>query len=188
MWFPLKQLTSFGRITEKFGARRLCARGPRLSATGAHLSRSLAHPEDDINLYRVERPVLFYGNIAVMLLILSLILAIPLIVTYVQTGLVPRQPTAILITGLGILASLSFFSGVILDTVTRGRREMLSRVWRPESAEPGIYAVPQRRPHAGFTGRTGTSLRRQLLQVVSAGAVDDEFIFIALSRDQKTLT
>ena len=44
--------------------------------------------------------------------------------TYFATGLVPRLPTAILSTGLTLLAFLSFFSGVILDTVTRGRREM----------------------------------------------------------------
>ncbi|MBA2936491.1 glycosyltransferase [Sphingomonas sp. CGMCC 1.13654] len=77
-----------------------------------------------LNLYRVERPVLFFGNIGLVLLILALILAIPLISTFAQTGLVPRFPTAILITGLTILAFLSFFSGLILDTVTRGRREM----------------------------------------------------------------
>jgi glycosyltransferase involved in cell wall biosynthesis len=77
-----------------------------------------------LNLYRIERPVLFFGNIGLILLIVALVLAIPLIATYAQTGLVPRQPTAILITGLVILAFLSFFSGLILDTVTRGRREM----------------------------------------------------------------
>jgi len=37
---------------------------------------------------------------------------------------VPRQPTAILATGLVLLSALSFVSGLILDTVTRGRREM----------------------------------------------------------------
>jgi glycosyltransferase involved in cell wall biosynthesis len=77
-----------------------------------------------LNLYRIERPVLFFGNIGMVLLIVAMALAIPLIATYAQTGLVPRQPTAILITGLVILAFLSFFSGLILDTVTRGRREM----------------------------------------------------------------
>jgi glycosyltransferase involved in cell wall biosynthesis len=77
-----------------------------------------------LNLYRIERPVLFFGDIGLALLIVALILAVPLVATYAQTGLVPRQPTAILITGLVILAFLSFFSGLILDTVTRGRREM----------------------------------------------------------------
>jgi glycosyltransferase involved in cell wall biosynthesis len=76
-----------------------------------------------LNLFRIERPVLFYGDIGLILLIAGLILAAPLIHTYLLTGLVPRQPTAILVTGLVILAFLSFFSGLILDTVTRGRRE-----------------------------------------------------------------
>jgi glycosyltransferase involved in cell wall biosynthesis len=76
-----------------------------------------------LNLFRIERPVLFYGDIGLILLLVALILAAPLIHTYLLTGLVPRQPTAILVTGLTILAFLSFFSGLILDTVTRGRRE-----------------------------------------------------------------
>ena len=75
-------------------------------------------------LYRIERPVLFYGSFAALLLLVAVVLAVPLIMTYLVTGLVPRFPTAILITGLGIVAVLSFFAGLILDTVTRGRREM----------------------------------------------------------------
>jgi glycosyltransferase involved in cell wall biosynthesis len=75
-------------------------------------------------LYRVERPVLFYGGIALLLLIAAIILAAPLLITYLDTGLVPRFPTAILVTGMVIVAVLSFFAGLILDTVTRGRREM----------------------------------------------------------------
>ncbi len=75
-------------------------------------------------LYRVERPVLFFGGISLLLLIVAIILAVPLIVTYLDTGLVPRVPTAILITGLTIIAVLCFFAGLILDTVTRGRREV----------------------------------------------------------------
>ncbi len=77
-----------------------------------------------VTLYRVERPVLFYGAIGALLLVLALVLAEPLIVTYVQTGLVPRFPTAILVTGMIIIAVLCFFAGLILDTVTRGRREV----------------------------------------------------------------
>jgi glycosyltransferase involved in cell wall biosynthesis len=75
-------------------------------------------------LYRVERPVLFYGLIGALLLLAAIILAIPLVVTYLDTGLVPRFPTAILVTGMVIVAVLCFFAGLILDTVTRGRREM----------------------------------------------------------------
>ena len=75
-------------------------------------------------LYRVERPVLFFGSIGALLVILALILATPLVLTYLETGLVPRFPTAILVTGMIIVAVLCFFAGLILDTVTRGRREI----------------------------------------------------------------
>jgi len=75
-------------------------------------------------LYRVERPVLFYGGLGALLIVAAVVLAMPLVVTYLDTGLVPRFPTAILVTGMVIIAVLSFFAGLILDTVTRGRREV----------------------------------------------------------------
>jgi hypothetical protein len=75
-------------------------------------------------LYRVERPVLFYGSIGALFWLAAIILAIPLVITYLDTGLVPRFPTAILATGLSIIGVLCFFAGLILDTVTRGRREV----------------------------------------------------------------
>ena len=56
--------------------------------------------------------------------IASVGLAIPIFVTYLETGLVPRLPTAVLSTGLMLLAFLSIAVGLVLDTVTRGRREM----------------------------------------------------------------
>lgn len=77
-----------------------------------------------VTLYRVERPRLFYGGIGALLLLLALILSAPLVQTYMKTGLVPRIPTAILVTGMTIIAVLCFFTGLILDTVTRGRREV----------------------------------------------------------------
>jgi glycosyltransferase involved in cell wall biosynthesis len=77
-----------------------------------------------VTLYRIERPVLFYGGIGALLLALAIILAVPLVITYLHTGLVPRFPTAILVTGMTIVAVLCFFAGLILDTVTRGRREV----------------------------------------------------------------
>jgi glycosyltransferase involved in cell wall biosynthesis len=77
-----------------------------------------------LHLFRIERPVLFYGGFGALLAALAVVLAVPLAVTYAQTGLVPRFPTAILITGLMIVAFLSFSVGLILDTVVRGRREV----------------------------------------------------------------
>ena len=62
-------------------------------------------------LYRVERPVLFYGGLGAMLVVAAILLAVPLVLTYLETGLVPRFPTAILVTGMTIVAVLSFFPG-----------------------------------------------------------------------------
>jgi glycosyltransferase involved in cell wall biosynthesis len=87
-------------------------------------------------LYRVERPVLFYGSIGALLLAAAIVLSIPLVITYLQTGLVPRFPTAILVTGMTIVAVLCFFAGLILDTVTRGRREMRRLAYLSLEAPP----------------------------------------------------
>jgi glycosyltransferase involved in cell wall biosynthesis len=91
-----------------------------------------------VTLYRVERPVLFFGGIGALLLVAAILLAIPLVLTYLQTGLVPRFPTAILVTGMTVIAVLCFFAGLILDTVTRGRREMrrLAYLALPAPAQP----------------------------------------------------
>jgi len=77
-----------------------------------------------LHLFRIERPVLFYGSFGLFLAAVAVAISIPLVVTFVQTGLVPRFPTAILATGLMIVAFMSFMCGLILDTVVRGRREM----------------------------------------------------------------
>ncbi|KAB7643696.1 glycosyltransferase family 2 protein [Polymorphobacter fuscus] len=89
-----------------------------------------------LNLYRAERPVRFFGIIAGVLLLVALVLAVPLVVTFMETGLVPRFPTAILVTGLVIIAVFSAFAGGILDTVTRGRREMKRLFYLQLSADP----------------------------------------------------
>jgi len=75
-------------------------------------------------LYKNERPFRFFTGLSLVLGLAALILGTPLIITYIQTGLVPRMPTAILATGLVMLSALSFIAGLILDTVTRGRREI----------------------------------------------------------------
>jgi hypothetical protein len=90
-----------------------------------------------IALYRAERPIIFFGGIAGILTALAIILAIPIVITYAQTGLVPRFPTAILVTGLVIVGVLSMFAGLILDTVTRGRRELKRLVYLQHPAPGG---------------------------------------------------
>jgi glycosyltransferase involved in cell wall biosynthesis len=76
-----------------------------------------------LKLYRSERPLRFFGSIGTMLGLISIGLAIPVLVTFFETGLVPRLPTAVLSMGLMLLAFLCIVAGLILDTVTRGRRE-----------------------------------------------------------------
>jgi glycosyltransferase involved in cell wall biosynthesis len=77
-----------------------------------------------LKLYRSEKPLRFFTAIGIFLALVSVGLAIPVVVTYLETGLVPRLPTAVLSMGLMIVALLSVSSGLVLDTVTRGRREM----------------------------------------------------------------
>ena len=77
-----------------------------------------------LKLYRSEKPLRFFTMIGFFLILISVGLAIPIIVTYLEEGIVPRLPTAVLSMGLMILAVLSVSSGLVLDTVTRGRREM----------------------------------------------------------------
>lgn len=76
-----------------------------------------------VNLVKGERPLAFFSAAGGILLLLALALFLPVLVEYFRTGLVPRLPTAVVSTGLGLAALLSFACGLILDTVTRGRRE-----------------------------------------------------------------
>jgi glycosyltransferase involved in cell wall biosynthesis len=77
-----------------------------------------------LKLYRSEKPLRFFTAIGIFLALVSIGLAIPIIITFLEEGLVPRLPTAVLSMGLMIVAILSVSSGLVLDTVTRGRREM----------------------------------------------------------------
>ena len=102
-------------------------------------------------LYRAERPLSLFGAFGIALAIISIGLAIPIFITYVQEGLVPRLPTAVLSTGLMLLAFLSIACGLILDTVTRGRREtQADRLSGPARAGRGAAAElkhARARPH-----------------------------------------
>ena len=77
-----------------------------------------------LRLYRSEKPLRCFTAIGIFLALVSVGLAIPIVITYLEAGVVPRLPTAVLSMGLMILAMLSVSSGLVLDTVTRGRREM----------------------------------------------------------------
>ncbi|MGB8363027.1 MAG: glycosyltransferase family 2 protein [Rhizomicrobium sp.] len=77
-----------------------------------------------VSLVREERPLVFFSSLFAALALLSLAIGTPVVIEYFDTHLVPRLPSAVLSTGLMLLAFLSLASGLILDTVTRGRWEL----------------------------------------------------------------
>lgn len=77
-----------------------------------------------LRLYRSERPLAFFAGVGIVLGGISIVLATPVVVTFIEYGTVPRLPTAILAMGLMLAAYVSVAAGLILDTVTRGRREV----------------------------------------------------------------
>jgi len=97
------------------------------------------------NLYRAEHPLPFFAGIGLVLALISVVLAIPIVTTFLETGLVPRLPTAVLSTGLMLLAFLSAAVGLILDTVTRGRRELKLLAYLSHDLPAGASAPAQTR-------------------------------------------
>jgi glycosyltransferase involved in cell wall biosynthesis len=84
---------------------------------GARISLTILH------LLKEERPFLFFGSIFALLALASIGISVPIVITYLHTGLVPRLPTAVLATGTMLLSFLSLVCGLVLETVTLGRRE-----------------------------------------------------------------
>jgi len=75
-------------------------------------------------LFKNEKPLIFFGWLGGVCMAIAFVLAYPVVVTFLKTGLVPRFPTAILATGIAIYALIMFACGLILDNVTKGRREV----------------------------------------------------------------
>jgi glycosyltransferase involved in cell wall biosynthesis len=92
-------------------------------------------------MYRALKPLQFFGGIALALFTLSLAVAAPVIIEYVETGLVPRFPTAILAASIMQLSFMSLTCGIIIDAISASRRE-LKRMRYLELSAP----VSERRP------------------------------------------
>ena len=108
-------------------------------------------------LMRDERPLLFFGALAGVITLAALVLGAPIIAEYLATGLVPRFPTAFLCGTLGVLAAISLVSGIILETVSLGRREMKRLAYN------GIESLAAKLDRLEETRLTLTSLRQQVL-------------------------
>ncbi|MGC9270446.1 glycosyltransferase [Acidiphilium sp.] len=76
-----------------------------------------------LTLLRDQKPLAFFGALGAALGLAGLLLAVPVLITFIQTGLVPRLPTAVLATGVELVAFSAFICGVILDSVARGRKQ-----------------------------------------------------------------
>ena len=76
-----------------------------------------------ITLFKHERPLQFFSWISGILVVISLVLGVPVIIEFFHTGEVHRLPTAVLAMGIMLTAALSFMTGLILDTVTRGSKQ-----------------------------------------------------------------
>jgi glycosyltransferase involved in cell wall biosynthesis len=76
-----------------------------------------------MTLIKQEKPLQFFASVSACLAIVATVLAVPVIQTFLHTGLVPRLPTAVLSMGIMLLAFLSLTCGLVLETVTRGRTE-----------------------------------------------------------------
>ncbi len=110
---PVLELDAAYRERPRGSASKL-----RTFRDGARILRTI------LTLTKEERPLAFFSAVGGLLLATAVALAAPLVPTYLRTGLVPRLPTAVLSTGLAILAFLSLSCGLVLETVTRGRREL----------------------------------------------------------------
>lgn len=99
-----------------------------------------------LTLVKEERPLAFFFSLFSLLATVSIILTVPIVITFMETGLVPRFPTAILATGMMLLAFLSLACGMILGTVTHGRQEMKRLSYltipAPHSANPAHAVAP----------------------------------------------
>jgi hypothetical protein len=102
----------------------------RTIGDGLRILRLIAH------LVKEERPLQLFSAIFATLLVISLALGVPVVMQFLATGLVGRLPTAVLAMGLMILAFLNLFCGLVLDTVTRGRRELKRLVYLAARRSP----------------------------------------------------
>lgn len=75
-------------------------------------------------MYRALKPLQFYGAISIVLIVVALIIGAPVIITYLETGLVPRLPTAILAASIIQLGVLSLVCGIIIHAVSSTGREL----------------------------------------------------------------
>lgn len=94
-------------------------------------------------LMKETQPLRFFGLFAGILLAASLVLGLPVLVEYAETGLVPRLPTWVLSVALMLLSMLAMMTGLILDSVSRGRAEQKRIFYLSLPARGEVRAAPR---------------------------------------------
>jgi glycosyltransferase involved in cell wall biosynthesis len=109
------------------------------------------------NLMRNERPLLFFSLVGLIVALVAVILAVPVLLEYLDTGAVRRFPTAILCTGLGVVAVVCIATGLILDLVAHVRREAKRLVYLQHAAPRSAHHVrhPDAEARPGSRGAVG---------------------------------
>ncbi len=116
--FILEQRIPYREIATRYGVRpEGSASKLRTYRDGARILLTV------LRLFKESRPLAFFSLLAAILFLVSLALGVPVIEEWYRTGLVKRQPTAILCTGLVLLSGITFFAGLMLDSVARTYRE-----------------------------------------------------------------
>jgi glycosyltransferase involved in cell wall biosynthesis len=98
-----------------------------------------------VMMYRALKPFRFYGVIALVFMVTSCVLAAPVIVTYLETGLVPRFPTAILAASIMQLAFMSLICGIVIEAISESRRELKRMRYLDLSAPASLVEAASRK-------------------------------------------
>lgn len=112
-----------------------------------------------VHLLKEERPMPFFTWVSILLAVGALLTGYPVVRDFMETGLVPRLPTAVLATGLSIMAFLAFLAGVILDTVTHGRRELKRLAYLAIDSDGKAHGKSANSETREFDAERGPALR-----------------------------
>ncbi|HUU24956.1 MAG TPA: glycosyl transferase, partial [Methyloceanibacter sp.] len=86
-------------------------------------------------LFRHHRPLIFFGGLGAVCFTVALVLFLPILIAFLQTGLVMRMPTVVLCTGLVITGALLLMTGLILDTTTRTQLEIRRLIYLSSASD-----------------------------------------------------
>ncbi|MBI1340127.1 glycosyltransferase [bacterium] len=125
-------------------------------------------------LMRDERPLWFFGSLSIAGATLSLSLGLPVVLEFLGTGFVDRYPTAFLAAAIMVLSGVSLTSGVVLETVALGRREMKRLAYNQiESLAAKLERLDRSQSDVEAARGAGSRARGDIQQARAAGEAGD---------------